>query len=249
MNTTDIKKILDDIAKGSMTPDEGMETLRDLPFSDLTIAKLDLHRPMRNGFSEVIFCEGKHLDHLTRIIDDIDGRGHNVFGTRASKDILNTIKERFPKIQTDEVSRTFRLINHPMEQLNANVAILCAGTADVPVAEEARQTIQFFGVEPRRYYDVGVAGLQRLLKTASELKDIDCAIVVAGMEGALPTVVGGLTKAPVIAVPTSIGYGASFGGVAALLGMLNSCSEGITVVNIDNGFGAACAALRIVRKG
>ncbi|MBT3182150.1 MAG: nickel pincer cofactor biosynthesis protein LarB [Deltaproteobacteria bacterium] len=249
MRPEDIKKLLEDVSAGRKKPDEAFENLRDLPFSDIEIAKLDLHRPMRNGFSEVIFCEGKHVDHLIRIIDDIDGRGHNLFGTRANKELLDSIKDRFPKVQIDEVSRTFRLINQPMDQLTADVAILCAGTADVQVAEEARQTIQFFGVEPKRYYDVGVAGLHRILKTANELRDIDCAIVVAGMEGALPTVVGGLTKAPIVAVPTSIGYGASFGGVAALLGMLNSCSEGITVVNIDNGFGAACAALRIVRRG
>jgi len=224
MNTSEIKNLMDEIAK------------------------YDEHRPLRNGFSEVIFCEGKRSEHLLRIVEDIDGRGHNVFATRADDKILLAVREKFPRVSVDEVSRTFKLINRPIEPLKAKMAILCAGTADVPVAEEARHTLEFFGIEPARYYDVGVAGLHRLLGCIDRLRDIDCAIVIAGMEGALPTVVGGLTPSPIIAVPTSIGYGASFGGIAALLGMLNSCSEGITVVNIDNGFGAACAALRILRN-
>lgn len=246
MNARDIKKLLDDLAGGGLTVDQAFDSLRNLPFKDLDIAKHDGHRPLRNGFSEVILCEGKRHEHLVAIVDDIGGRGDNVFGTRADEAVLGLIRDKFPNAQCDFVSGTFRIINRPIEPIPGSLAVLCAGTADLPVAEEARLTAEFFGVEVKRFYDVGVAGLHRILKCRDELQDVGCAIVVAGMEGALPSVVGGLIAAPVIAVPTSIGYGASFGGIAALLSMLNSCSEGVTVVNIDNGFGAACAALRIL---
>lgn len=248
MNTADIKKLLQDVAVGRVSPDGAADQLKALPFSDLGFAKQDCHRPLRNGFSEVIFCQGKRLDHLLRIVEDINARGHNAFGTRADDDVMGEIARRFPDARCDSTSRTFRIINRPVEPISGRLAILCAGTADVCVAEEARHTCEFFGLEAKRFYDVGVAGLHRLLSCAAELSDIDCAIVVAGMEGALPSVTGGLTSAPIVAVPTSVGYGASFGGIAALLAMLNSCSEGIVVVNIDNGFGAACAALRMIRR-
>jgi NCAIR mutase (PurE)-related protein len=214
---------------------------------DFHVTRHDHERELRNGFSEVIFCEGKEPEHLLRVIEEMKERGHNVFGTRASKEVLSLVASKNPEAKCDATSRTFRMIQRPIEALEGNIAVLCAGTADIPVAEEALHTANFFGVEARRFYDVGVAGIHRVMSCVDELKKADCAIVVAGMEGALPSVVGGLVSIPVIACPTSIGYGANFQGIAALLGMLNSCSEGVTVVNIDNGFGAACAALRILR--
>lgn len=248
MDAKTIKELLEKVALGLKKPDEVFESLRDLPFADLGLAKHDTHRALRNGFSEVILCEGKPLDHLLKIVEKLIAKGHNVLGTRADVAALTAIGEKFPKADCDSVSRTFKIINKPVEPLTGRIAILCAGTADMQVAEEARRTAEYFGVEALRYYDVGVAGLHRLVECLDSVRGADAAIVVAGMEGALPSVVGGLVDIPVIAVPTSVGYGANFSGIAALLSMLNSCSEGIVVVNIDNGFGAACAALRILRR-
>jgi len=247
MNENDIKKLLEKVAAGDVSIDGAMGHLRDLPLIDFGVAKHDSHRPLRNGFSEVIFCKGKHPDHLLKIVDEMSKREHNVFGTHADEDTLKRISETFPNADCDSVSRTFRIINRSVDPIDGRLAILCAGTADVPVSEEARRTAAYFGVEAICHYDVGVAGLHRLLKYMDGLHEIDCAIVIAGMEGALPSVVGGLISVPVIAVPTSVGYGANLSGLTTLLAMLNSCSEGISVVNIDNGFGAACAALRIIR--
>lgn len=247
MNSSDIKEILEKVSAGKISANDAYKSLKDFPFSNIDVAKHDAHRPLRNGFSEVIYCQGKHIDHIVKIVSHIDDKGHNVFGTRADEKTLSVITKKFPKAQCDEIGKTFKIVNRPIKALPGRISILCAGTADLFVAEEARQTALFFGFEPACHYDVGVAGLHRLISTLPEIEGSDCVIVVAGMEGALPSVVGGLIKAPIIAVPTSIGYGSSFGGIAALLSMLNSCSEGITVVNIDNGFGAACAALRILR--
>ncbi len=247
MDRKDIKKILDDVARGTVAPDGALEALSALPFADMVIAKHDGHRVLRNGFNEVILCEGKRTEHVVRIVGDAIDRGMNVFGTRAGSEVQGAVKALFPDVDVCELSRTFRHVKTGPEPLPGRLAVLAAGTADLSVAEEAVRTAQFFGVEPARHYDVGVAGIQRLLSCLESLREVDVAIVVAGMEGALPSVVGGLLPAPIIAVPTSVGYGASFKGVAALLGMLSSCSEGISVVNIDNGFGAACAALRIMR--
>jgi len=248
MDRNGIKKILEEVACGRMSAAEAMELLSALPFADIGIAKHDGHRALRNGFSEVILCEGKRREHVVKIVSEAVGKGMNVFGTRADEGLLKEIAERFTGVDVCAVSRTFRLVKRTPENVEGRLAVLAAGTADLGVAEEAVRTAQFFGVEPTKHYDVGVAGLHRLLSCLESLKGIDVAIVVAGMEGALPSVVGGLIPAPVVAVPTSVGYGANFKGVAALLGMLNSCSEGVCVVNIDNGFGAACAALRILRN-
>jgi NCAIR mutase (PurE)-related protein len=247
MDRNGIKKILDDVAGGSASPEEAIELLSAIPFADIGIAKHDGHRALRNGFSEVILCEGKRPEHVVRIVGEAIDKGLNVFGTRADEGLIEEIASRFPAIEVCAVSRTFRFVKRSPECVKGSIAVLAAGTADLGVAEEAVRTAQFFGAEPTKHYDVGVAGLHRLLSCVNSLRRVDVAIVVAGMEGALPSVVGGLIPAPVVAVPTSVGYGANFKGVAALLGMLNSCSEGITVVNIDNGFGAACAALRILR--
>jgi len=248
MDVSRIKKLLEDIANGSSTPDAALKELAILPFHDIGFAKSDSHRSLRNGFSETIFCEGKTKDQITRIAEDMASRNENVFATKVSNEILEAISSKFPNSKCDVVSRTFKIINAPIENIAGKVSILCAGTADLPIAEESRQTCQFYGAKVKTYYDVGIAGVHRLVRYRSDLEDSDCAIIVAGMEGALPALAAGLVSTPIIAVPTSVGYGTSFGGISALLTMLNSCAEGVTVVNIDNGFGAACAALRILRR-
>lgn len=250
-----IKKILEEVEKGRKSAEEAANEFRHLPFADLEVCKHDSHRSLRNGFSEVILCEGKDSEHLTRIVKALAEKGINVFGTRADEGTGRTLVQELSKdlpansrMDYDRISRTFCVLNKEIEPSAGKLAIICAGTADLPVAEEARRTASFFGVEAKKFYDVGVAGLHRLVSCLDDLREADCAIVVAGMEGALPSVVGGLISCPIVSVPTSVGYGANLKGFSALLTMLNSCSEGITVVNIDNGFGAACAALRIIRK-
>jgi len=243
-----IKALLEKVASGELTAERALGELSALPFAEMGFAKHDGHRPLRNGFAEVILCEGKRPEHVKAIVSEAASRGQNILGTRADAALSRALEREFPGLQVDGESRTFRLMKRKPEPIHGRLAILAAGTADLPVAEEAGRTAEFFGVEPSRHYDVGVAGLHRLLSCMDEIREADALIVVAGMEGALPSVVGGLVSAPIVAVPTSVGYGANFKGVAALLGMLNSCSEGVAVVNIDNGFGAACAAIRILRR-
>lgn len=248
MDVEAIKKLLEEVASGDKSTDEAFSELRDIPFADfLGVAKHDGHRAFRNGFQETMLCEGKRLEHIVGIVEGLIKGNKNILGTRVDEAVGQAISQRFPKADVDPVSRTFRIIQRPIEPISGKLAVLCAGTADIPVAEEARRTAEFYGVEAHRHYDVGVAGIHRLLDCLDDVRGADVAIVVAGMEGALPSVFGGLLSIPIVAVPTSVGYGASFKGIAALLGMLSSCSEGITVVNIDNGFGAACAALRVLR--
>ena len=248
MDKGTIRTLLEMVASGDLTAERALEQLSALPFADMGFAKHDGHRPLRNGFAEVILCEGKRPEHVKAIVSEADSRGLNILGTRADADLCRGLARDFQGLEADPESRTFRLMKRPPEPIPGKLAILAAGTADLSVAEEARRTAEFFGVEPSRHYDVGVAGLHRLLSCMEELREADALIVVAGMEGALPSVIGGLVSAPIVAVPTSVGYGANFKGIAALLGMLNSCSEGVAVVNIDNGFGAACAAIRILRR-
>lgn len=243
-----IRKLLESVAAGTLHPETATSQLATLPFADFGIAKHDLHRPLRNGFSEVILCEGKQPEHILKIVRETLDRGLNLFATRASDTILNQIRETFPKVTTCNVSHTFQVQFFSPDPVPGTIAIVAAGTADAGVAEEVARTAHFFGAETARYQDVGVAGIHRLLSQIDEIRKADVVVVVAGMEGALPSVVGGLVATPVVAVPTSVGYGTSFGGVTALLSMLNACSEGISVVNIDNGFGAATAALRILRS-
>lgn len=209
---------------------------------------LDAARARRNAFTEVIFAQGKSVEQMVAIIRKMKEKGENVFGTRCDAAAAEKLEEQFPDLRYDFLSKTFRLIQKSVPPIAGTLAILAAGTADAPVAEEARHTAQFYGAEAKRFYDVGVAGLHRLLEKIPEIRECDAAIVVAGMEGALPSVLGGLVKIPIIACPTSVGYGAHLAGFTPLMAMLSSCSEGICVVNIDNGFGAACAALRILRK-
>lgn len=221
-------------------------------------AKLDTDRKSRTGFPEVVFCEGKPDEYLLNIYKTLLEKDGRVFGTRASEEQYELIKAEIPEVQYDKVSRILKVMStnssggsetdvNDKSQKNTFIAVCSGGTADIPVAEEAAQTAEYFGTEVERIYDVGVSGIHRILSQQEKLREASCVIAVAGMEGALASVVGGLVSNPVIAVPTSVGYGASFGGMSALLTMINSCANGITVVNIDNGYGAGYVATQIDR--
>ena len=220
--------------------------LMDERVKDLGFAKLDMEREERTGFAEVIFCQGKKDEHLTAIYKSMYESCGCAFGTRASEHQYELVKAEFPEAVYDPVSRILKIEPHPAEQKGL-IAVCCAGTADIPVAEEAAATAEYFGSRVLRVYDAGVSGLHRLLSRVDEIREANCVIAVAGMEGALASVIGGLVKNPVIAVPTSVGYGASFGGLSALLTMVNSCANGVAVVNIDNGYGAGYMAVQINR--
>lgn len=218
-----------------------------LGFDDLGYAKIDTDRRRRTGFPEVVFCQGKPDEYLAGIYERMVRTQGCAFGTRASQHQYDVVRAKVPQARYDEVSRVLWVPHDAPARREGEIAVVCAGTADTPVAQEAAQTAEYFGCRVSRYYDVGVAGLHRLLHCIDDIRRANCVIAVAGMEGALASVVGGLVAVPVIAVPTSVGYGASFGGVAALLSMLNSCANGISVVNIDNGYGAAYLATQINR--
>ena len=215
-------------------------------FEDMGYAKLDSNRKERTGFAEVVFCSGKNIEQLCGIYKRILEDEGEVLGTRATKEQYEALRRTFSDITYDEKSRILKIENKGKQHLG-NVVVCCAGTADIPVAEEAAQTAEFFGTKVNRIYDVGVSGIHRLLSFTEELQAANCVVAVAGMEGALPSVIGGLVSNPVIAVPTSVGYGANFGGVSALLTMINSCANGISVVNIDNGYGAGYLATQMNR--
>ena len=227
--------------------DDGVARLRHLPFEDLSFAKVDHHRELRCGFPEVIYCQGKTTDQITAIFAKAAANDANVLATRADQQVGDAIRAQHPAAEYHQSARCVTLRQAAAEKSSGTIALVAAGTSDLPVAEEARVTAEIMDQTLMTCYDVGVAGIHRLLAHARELQDATVAVVVAGMEGALPSVVGGLISAPVIAVPTSIGYGASFGGLAALLGMLNSCASNVGVVNIDNGFGAGYLAAIINR--
>jgi len=248
MDKTKLKELLEGIAQGNCSPAEGFAQLSSLPFADIGCAKHDTHRFLRNGFSEVIYCEGKSPNDVVRITQSMAENNHNVFGTRTKPEHIDALRANIDKIDICEKSRTFQILKRDRERINGSLVIACGGTADIPVAEEAWRTAHFFGLEANRVYDVGVAGIHRTFAHLEEIRSADVVIAVAGMEGALPSVLGGLVESPIIAVPTSVGYGTNLGGLTALFAMLNSCSEGISVTNIDNGFGAACAALRVIRR-
>ncbi len=218
-------------------------------FEDLGFAKLDTDRKERTGFAEVVFCQGKDDSFLTQIFKKLFEKNGEVLGTRATEAQAELLKKTFPDLTYDKVSRIIRIEKSQKEKKEqiGKIAVCCAGTADIPVAEEAAQTAEFFGSRVERIYDVGVSGIHRLLSKTPELNSANCVVAVAGMEGALASVLGGLVSVPIIAVPTSVGYGASFNGLSALLTMLNSCSNGISVVNIDNGYGAGYLATQINR--
>jgi NCAIR mutase (PurE)-related protein len=238
-----IKELLKKVKAGKLPVDEAINRLRDLPFEDIDVACIDHHRSIRRGASEVIFGEGKEVEDILAIMERMIAKEENILITRLSSEKAKRIKKKYPKAEYYPRSRTLTLIQHSQETKGkGTLLVISAGTSDIPVAEEAAVTGRFMGNEVDTLYDLGVSGLHRLLAHREKLQKASVIIVVAGMEGALPSVVGGLVDRPVIAVPTSVGYGASFQGVAALLGMLNSCASGVTVVNIDNGFGAAYAA-------
>ena len=245
MNTESIRNLLLQVQQGDIDVAAALEKLRALPYTDLGYARLDNHRALRNGFAEVVLCEGKADAHVAAIMAQLCSGSGPVLGTRASPAQFALVRERVPDARYNELGRTISWAPQPLPKVGGVVLIVSAGTADLPVAEEAAETADIMGNRVERIYDVGVAGLHRLLSHTEQLMAASVVIVVAGMEGALPSVVGGLVRGPVIAVPTSVGYGAAFGGLSALLGMLNSCASGVSVVNIDNGFGAGFAASRI----
>ncbi|MEZ4484612.1 MAG: nickel pincer cofactor biosynthesis protein LarB [Syntrophotaleaceae bacterium] len=249
MNPHELKKLLADLSCGRLSVDEGMERLATLPYEDLGVARLDHHRHLRQGTPETILGASKTADQMITIVAAMTRRNSNVLITRLAGDKAELLLAEFPQGHYDREARTFTLVHTPIEIVGrGKVLVVCAGTSDLPVAREAAVTARMLGNEVEELVDVGVAGIHRLFDQLDTLRQAAVVIVVAGMEGALPSVIGGLVATPVIAVPTSVGYGASFGGIAALLGMLNSCASGVTVVNIDNGFGAACAAARINRQ-
>jgi hypothetical protein len=253
MTPEKIRDILERAARGEITVEGAVAELRAAPFRDLGFARIDTHRELRTGIPEVVFAEGKSADQIVTIARTLIADGHGVLVTRLDADKAQVLCDAIDGFRHNAVARIARrergaaAAGAARAPSNGRVAIVSAGTADQAVAEEAGETLAFLGVEHVRISDVGVAGIHRVLAARDEIVRADVAIVVAGMEGALPSVVGGLVDMPVIAVPTNVGYGASFGGLAALLAMLNSCAAGVTVVNIDNGFGAAVAASLILR--
>lgn len=240
------KEILKKVRDGEISIEEAEKFFDREPYEEMGYAKLDLHRQVRSGFPEVIYCAGKRDEFLTGIYSRLYKEYGEVFGTRATEHQAEIVREVIPDIVYDPVSGILKK-EKPDKNRVGKVAVCTAGTADIPVAEEAAQTAEYFGAKVDRIYDVGVSGLNRLLSKMDELHDANCVIAVAGMEGALASVVGGLVSNPVIAVPTSVGYGASMHGLSALLTMINSCANGIAVVNIDNGYGAGYLATQINR--
>lgn len=241
-----VAELLQQVKNGSITIEAAEKQLKNLPYEDLGFAKLDHHRKLRQGFEEVIYCSGKATEHLVRIYRTLSEEGIDVLGTRASREQYEAVREAVSDVVYDPISRILKVERREKERIG-KIIVCTGGTADVPVAEEAAQTAEFFGTQVVRLFDVGVAGIHRLLSNMDTFEGANCVIAVAGMEGALAGVVAGLVEVPVIAVPTSVGYGASFHGLSALLTMLNSCANGITVVNIDNGYGAAYVATQINR--
>lgn len=247
MDEKTLRNLLEEIRGGRLSVDQGLERLRHLPFEDLGFARIDHHRALRQGFAEVVFGRGKTADQVEAIVERMLPRKHNILVTRSREEVFRRIQGLSPKARFHQESGTIAILQDEEIRGKGTILVVSAGTADIPVAQEAVVTAQAMGNRVETLYDVGVAGIHRLLDARERLLAARVVIVAAGMEGALPSVVGGLVSAPVVAVPTSIGYGASFGGVAALLGMLNSCASNVSVVNIDNGYGAGFVASLINR--
>ena len=243
----DIKEILEKVQRGDLPVDEAEASIRSGSVADMGFAKLDLDRRQRQGFPEVIFCSGKPDDYLVSIYKRMTQEEGKAFGTRASRHQYEIVREVLPRAVYDPISGILRVDTEDRKEGIGLVAVVTGGTADIPVAEEAAQTAEDFGARVERIYDVGVSGLHRLLSRTDKIREANCVVAVAGMEGALASVVGGLVRNPVIAVPTSVGYGANMGGISALLTMINSCANGVAVVNIDNGYGAGYLATQINR--
>ncbi len=249
MDEDNLRELLNDLSTGEVSVDDALERLKNLPFEDIGFACIDHHRGLRRGLSEVIYGEGKDVDDIIAIMERMVDQNEKIMVTRLSSDKAQKIRQRFSEGIYHERARVFTLNQKPTKDSGrGTILVMSAGTSDIPVAEEVAITARFMGNEVEIIHDIGVSGLHRLLSFRASLMKASVIVVVAGMEGALPSVVGGLVDKPVIAVPTSVGYGASFDGITALLGMLNSCAAGITVVNIDNGFGAGYAASVINRK-
>ncbi len=246
MNRNELIVLLEKIQKKELTVDEAVEELKNLPYHDLQYAKVDYHRELRSGFPEVIYSPGKTTPQILGIVADMmEKTTGNILISRAGEDVYAALKEKFSEAIYHPEARSVVIKRKPYQTTEGKILVVTAGTADIPVAEEAAVTAEVMGNTVLRLYDVGVAGIHRLLGNIDVISKAKVLIVVAGMEGALASVVGGITDKPVIAVPTSVGYGANFGGLSALLGMLTSCANGIGVVNIDNGYGAACLASKI----
>ena len=233
-----MKKILQDFKSGKIDLAEVLKKIKSLPYEDLDFAKIDTHRFLRKGFSETVFCQGKTTSQILKILNAMSKRNHNILATKANKKIFTAVKKQHPKAEYNELAKMIVIKKEKLKPKKGKILIITAGTSDIPVAEEAVVTAELMGNNVEKAYDVGVAGVHRLFDIKDKIFDANVIIVVAGMEGALASIVGGLASRPVIAVPTSVGYGASFEGIAPLLTMMNSCAEGVVVVNIDNGFGA-----------
>lgn len=242
MNEDSLKQLLSQVSKGNINVDEALSKLKDFEYKDMGFAKIDNHRTIRTGYPEVIFCQGKTDQQIAEIVAYMNTRDNNILCTRASTSAYEAVEKVCPEATYNELARTITVKKEDIKETESHIAIISAGTSDLAVAEEAAVTAEIFGNRTKRYFDVGVAGIHRFYNHVAEIREAKVLVVVAGMEGALPSIVGGMVDKPVIAVPTSVGYGAAFNGLAALLGMLTSCASGISVVNIDNGFGAGYLA-------
>ena len=240
-----ITEILNSVSNGSLSVEDALEKLKTLPYKDLGHTKVDNHRELRTGYPEVILCEGKTVEQVQNIMEYMATRKVNILGTRASREKYEAVKKSLPAAKYNDLAKTITIELVKKKVTKTYIAVLTAGTSDIPVAEEAAITAEIFGNRVERFFDVGVAGIHRLYDNLEKIRKARVIVVIAGMEGALPSIVGGLVDKPIIAVPTSVGYGANFKGLSALLGMLTSCSAGVTVVNIDNGFGAGYMASMI----
>ncbi|MBI3680415.1 MAG: nickel pincer cofactor biosynthesis protein LarB [Acidobacteria bacterium] len=247
MDQEQLRRLLEQVKEGAVEVNAALERMRHLPFEDLGFAKVDHHRALRQGMPEVVFGKGKQPEHVVEIVSRLMDRNSNVLVTRLEPEAAVLLNRKFPEGEHFPLSGAFRVWRDHTMRGKGKIAVLCAGTSDIPVAEEAQITAEVMGNEVTTIHDVGVAGIHRLIQNVERLAEARVCVVVAGMEGALPSAVGGLVSCPVIAVPTSVGYGASFYGLAALLGMLNSCASNVCVVNIDNGFGGGYVASLINR--
>lgn len=247
MTGKEVEKLLNDVKSGALSVEQAFEVLKTFPYTDLGFARIDHHREIRTGYPEIIYCAGKTAEQVRQIFRVMTEKENNIIGTRACIEMYEVVKSDLPEVVYYREARIISLQKKKPEMSNSSIAVITAGTSDIPVAEEAAVTAELLGNRVLRIFDAGVAGIHRLVDKLSEIRKCKVVIVIAGMEGALASVVGGLVDIPVIAVPTSVGYGANFGGISALLAMLTSCSSGVTVVNIDNGFGAGFSASMINR--
>ncbi len=247
MYEQEIRKLMEGVAERKLNIGEAIKKMKFLPFEDIGFAKIDHHRALRKGFPEVVFCQGKTKEQVVSIVKNIARNNNIVLATRATEEMFNDVKKQIKNAQYNKISKTIIINNNKINQKKDKILVASAGTSDMPIAEEAAVVAEAMGNKVERLYDVGVAGLHRLLSSKDKIEDANVLIVVAGMDGVLPSVVSGIFNKPIIAVPTSVGYGASFNGIAPLLTMLNSCSPGVVVVNIDNGFGAGYFASMINR--